>query len=313
MLCRDKMKKVLLQFLILIFMAGVAYPSSPAKVVVIMSADVKAYRDALQGFKSSVRHQIVKVFHMNGDFGRGRKFLTEIEAKIKPDLIFVVGIWALQVVARQTVNIPSVYAMVLNPLNVVGAKAQNITGASMNVPVDLTIRLFKQLGPKIERVGVIFDPAKTVYLVNQAESVAQEQGIQLIAKQVRSPKQAIQALGSLAGKIDALWILPDATVLAPEVVQYMLLFSYRKKIPLLGISERQAQKGAVLSLSFASSNDIGKQAGELSNSILGGKTPAEIPYTTARQVKLTVNLKAARKLEMEIPKSILKIADSIIK
>jgi len=109
------------------------------------------------------------------------------------------------------------------------------------------------------------------------------------------------------------WILPDATVLAPEVVQYMLLFSYRKKIPLLGISERQAQKGAVLSLSFGSSNDIGKQAGELSNSILGGKTPAEIPYTTARLVKLTVNLKAARKLEMEIPKSILKIADSIIK
>ncbi len=70
--------------------------------------------------------------------------------------------------------------------------------------------------------------------------------------------------------------------------------------------------GDVISLSFGSSNDIGRQAGELAVKILGGKMPSKIPYTTARRVKLTVNLKAAQKLEMEIPRSILEKADQII-
>ncbi len=305
-------KKVLFQLLILVSLARMAAPVHSADVAVIMSADVYAYREALQGFRGTLRQQIVAEYDMEGDFDRGRKVLTEIQSKIKPDLIFAVGIWALHMIARQTTEIPVVYAMVLNPPSVAGAVAKNITGASMNVPVELTMQLFKELGPKIRRVGIIFNPAKTGYLVSQAESVAREQGLQLIAKQIQSPREAIQALDFLQGKIDMLWILPDETILAREVVQYMLLFSFRKKVPLLGLSERQARMGAVLSLSFGSSKDIGRQAGELAKGILGGKTPSRIPYTTARQVKLTVNLKAAQKLGMEIPRSILEKADQII-
>ena len=40
--------------------------------------------------------------------------------------------------------------------------------------------------------------------------------------------------------------------------------------------------------------------------------PARIPYTRARRVKVTVNLKAAQKLGMEIPRSILEKANQII-
>lgn len=87
--------------------------------------------------------------------------------------------------------------------------------------------------------------------------------------------------------------MPDETVLAPAVVQHMLLLSYRRKLPLVGLSESQAKMGALLSLSLASAEDIGRQAGELANSILGGRPPTEAPYTTARRVQLTVNLKAA--------------------
>ena len=142
--------------------------------------------------------------------------------------------------------------------------------------------------------------------------VGREQGIEIVDKEIRSPKEAIQALDALQDDIHALWILPDEIVLTPEVVQYMVLFSYRKKVPLIGLSERQAQMGALLSLSFASSEDIGRQAAELANSILEGQTPDRLPFTMARQVKLTVNLKAAEKLGIEIPKSLLGTANSII-
>jgi putative tryptophan/tyrosine transport system substrate-binding protein len=291
--------------------ASVARPALAADVAIILSANVDEYQRAVRGFKATARHRIVGEYDMEGDFDRGRKILAEIEGKSKPDLIFAVGIWALQVVVSQATTTPVVYAMVLNPPTIVGS-ARNVTGASMNVPVEHTIRLFKQLGPHIKRIGVIYNQARTGYLVRRAETVARENGLVLVANEIRSSRDAIAALDAIQDGIDALWILPDETILAPTVVQQMLLFSYRKRVPLLGLSESQAQAGALLALSFASGEDIGRQAGDLANNILAGKAAGELPYTTARQVKLTVNLKAAHRLGMEIPKSVLDQANAII-
>ena len=299
--------------LLLPALLGSATAAAAADVAVVMSADVGAYAEALKGFKASLRHKVVAEYDMEGDFDRGKKQVTEIGVKVKPDLILAVGIWALQAVAKETTTVPVVYAMVLNPPSVIGSEAKNITGASMNVPVEQTIRVLKQLGPQIRRVGVMFDRAKTGYLVARAEAVARDEGLQLVAREIHSAKEAISALDTLGEQgVDALWVLPDETNLAPAVLQQMLLFSYRRKVPLIGLSESQAQMGALLSLSFASSEDIGRQAGELANSILAGRAPAEIPYTSARRVRLTVNLKAAQKLGMEIPKSILGAANNVI-
>jgi putative ABC transport system substrate-binding protein len=286
--------------------------ASGAKVAVITSADVEAYKDALRGFKRVLRHQIVAEYDMEGNLETGKQMLADIQSKIKPDLILAIGPWASQLTAAQATNIPVVYAMVLNPSSLLPAGVKNVTGASMNVPVENTIRLFKQLGSQIRRVGVLFNRAKTGYLVKRAIQVGREQGLEIVDREIRSPKEAIQALDALQDEIHALWILPDEFVLTPEVVQYMVLFSYRKKIPLIGLSERQAQMGALLSLSFGSSEDIGRQAAELANSILEGQPPDRLPFTMARQVKLTVNLKAAEKLGIEIPKSLLGTANSII-
>jgi len=307
-------KPRVLAALILACVVSVASATDAANVAVIVSADVDAYREALKGFRASLRHRIAAQYDMEGDFDRGRKILGEIQSKTRPDLIFVVGLWALQLVVSQGTSVPVVYAMILNPPSVVGSDAKNITGASINEPVDDTIRLFKQLGPRVRRIGVIFDPAKTGYLVTQAEAVAREEGLKLIAKETRSPRESIPALEALQEEgIDALWILPDESNVAPAVVQQMLLTSFRKRIPVVGLSASQAEMGAVLAVSFASSEDIGRQAAELANGILASQTPTQLPYTTARRLDVTVNLKAAQKLGMDIPKTILGMATTVIR
>jgi len=67
-------------------------------VAVLLSAKVAEYEDALKGFRETTPHTIVAVFDMDGDLDRGRKQLAEIDEKVKPDLVFAVGIWALQAV-----------------------------------------------------------------------------------------------------------------------------------------------------------------------------------------------------------------------
>jgi putative tryptophan/tyrosine transport system substrate-binding protein len=65
-------------------------------------------------------------------------------------------------------------------------------------------------------------------------------------------------------------------------------------------------------VSFASSEDIGRQAGETARSVLGGKAPAQIAYTTARKTSLIVNLKAAQKLGVEVPRPVIARATAVI-
>jgi putative tryptophan/tyrosine transport system substrate-binding protein len=297
---------------LILSLAAMASPAAAARVAVLLSAKVSEYEDALKGFRETTPHQIAAVYDMDGDLDRGRKQLAEIEEKIKPDLIFAVGVWALQAIVARPPSAPVVYAMVLNPPSVLGADAKNVTGASMNVPVEQPIRLFKQLGPQVKRIGVIFNRNRTGYLVRQAQAVAREEGLELITREVSSPKDVVAALESLQDGIDALWIVPDETTLSQAVVQQMLLFSYRKRIPLLGLSDRHAQMGALFALSFASGEDIGRQAGELAQAILSGRAPSGVPYTNARKVYLTVNLKAAQKLGLEIPPAILARATNVI-
>src|SRR5262245_49224067 len=289
-----------------------ASPAAAARVAVLMSSKVNEYEEALKGFREAIPHQVVAVYDMEGDPDRGRRSLDEIESKVKPDLIFAVGIWALQVVASRPSSIPVVYAMVLNPPSVLGADTKNVTGASMNIPVEQPIRLFKQLGSQVKRIGVIFNKNRTGYLVRQAQAAAKEEGLELVTREVTSPKEVVAALESMQDSIDALWIVPDETTLSQAVVQQMLLFSYRKRIPLLGLSDRHAQMGAVFALSFASGEDIGRQAAELAQAVLAGGKASGVPYTNARKVALSVNLKAAQKLGLEIPQAILGRATNVI-
>jgi putative tryptophan/tyrosine transport system substrate-binding protein len=302
---------VLLAVLVMGLALAAVAPAGAANVAVLLSSDADEYKDAVRGFKETSGHQIVAVYDMEADPDQGKKLLVDIERKVKPDLIFAVGTWALQAVAGRT-EIPIVYAMVLNPPSLLGAAVKNVTGASMNVPVEQPLRVLKQLGPQVKRIGLIYSKARTGYLVKEAEAVAREEGLQLVAREVASPKEVLPALESLQDGIDALWILPDETILAQAVVQQMLLFSYRRKIPVLGLSDRHAQMGALLSLSFASSEDIGRQAGEIAKAVLGGKAAGQIPYTTARKTNLVVNLKAAQKLGVEIPRPVVARATSVI-
>lgn len=294
---------------------GVAHIAAAGEVIALMGAPVEAYEDALRGFEESLRgHTIIKTHDMEGDIDRGRDIIAGIRSGKKPDLIFAIGVWALQAALEERTGVPVVYAMVLNPASIVGTRPTNITGASMNVPVADSLRLLSQLGPQVRRLGVVFSEAKTGYLVKEAKALASEMGIELLARSVASPGEAIHAVDSLQQEeIDAFWFLPDEVLLAAPVSKHVFLVAHRNRIPILGISERQARMGAMLALSFASSADIGSQAGELANAILGGKHGSEVPYTQARRVTLTVNLKVARRLGVEIPESILVAANELIK
>ena len=285
-----------------------------ATVVVVKSADAAVYREAIQGFQGVASLRVADTFDLEGDVGNGPAVVRKIKAlPEKPDLIYAVGIYALQALVGQVTDIPIVFSMVLNPPVVVGAQARNVTGASMNVPVGVQLQTLKQVSPQVKRIGVIYDPGKTGFLVTAAQRAATELGLTLVTRQITTPRASVSALDDLDGKADALWVVPDSTVLTQETVQYMLLVAFRRKMPVLGLSESQAKMGALLALSFRSGQDIGKQAGELAKAILGGRRVEDVPYTMVDKTKLTVNLKTAEKIGLQLPPDLVQRADVVLR
>jgi len=280
-------------------------------VAILMSASVKEYDEAVAGFEEVSGARIIARENMNGDFKKARRILDRFDRELKPDLVFAVGVWALRAVLEHGSATPTVYSMVLNPGPLVG-KAQHIAGASMNVSPERAIDVLEQLDPDLRRVGVVYNEAKTGPLVRRAEAIAKARKITLVTRAVSSAGQAVPALKSLASEgIDALWIVPDETVLAPTVLKHFFVFSYANKVPALGISKRQAEMGALLAVSFASTRDIGRQAGEEARALLAGQA-VKPGGTSVREVELTVNLKVARKLGVEVPQSLLASASQVI-
>jgi len=100
-------------------------------------------------------------------------------------------------------------------------------------------------------------------------------------------------------KIDAFWMLPDITLITPETVKFLLLFSFENNIPLLAFSEKYVEAGAFMSTGI-DAFDMGIQAGELANEILSGRGAKDVQQVCARKVVVSTNLMIARKLGINL-------------
>ncbi len=86
----------------------------------------------------------------------------------------------------------------------------------------------------------------------------------------------------------------------------------QNKIPLFGSDVSMAEKGAVAAVGF-SYYDLGVEAGKIAARVLKGENPAIIPVAKAPLTDLFVNLGAAKRMGVTIPKAVLDRATKTLK
>ena len=311
---RNGMKPLIANVLLFFILAVFTAPAPAENIAVVLSSDAKVYQEALEGFREVVRHRIagVQILEKNNPAGWQQQ-LKRIRSVTEPDLVFVIGTSALELVSGDIKNIPVVHALAFNPISKQLTARKNIYGISVIPSASQVITLLKELNPKIQRVGTIYDPSRSGLLFSEARALFQDKGVQLVGKEIRSAGDIGAALKSLEDEIELQLLWPDEKYLAEDILQRFLLFSFEKRIPFLGLSERHTEMGALVSLSYGNAKDMGNQAGELVNRIFGRAADLPAPVTVPRQIKLTVNLKTARKLDVKVPDSIIRRADNAVK
>jgi len=101
-------------------------------------------------------------------------------------------------------------------------------------------------------------------------------------------------------------------VLNRKTVKPLLLFSFRNKIPFIGVSAAWVKAGAFYALD-RDYHDIGIQCGEMVNEILHGAAVETIPPAYPRNMPYSLNKKTARLMHMPIEQTLVDNAEKVFK
>jgi putative ABC transport system substrate-binding protein len=203
-----------------------------------------------------------------------------------------------------------IFVMVSNPPKH-GLQGANLAGVSLDIPVQMQLARYKALVPTLKTLGVIYDPTKTGAMVTEARSTVATLGLQLLATPVSTPKEVPAAVRSLLGKIDALWMVPDDTVVTPESFKFLLLTAFENNLPFVTVSDIFVEAGALASLS-PDYTDVGRQGCQLATDLESGRLrPAEVMVVPPAKVNLAINLKTASKIGLTLPPDIVQSANKV--
>jgi putative ABC transport system substrate-binding protein len=295
--------------LVCLLAASAPNAAGAAEVVILKSADLSAYNQAVAGFKASIPPSTSSVeFNLKGSAKLSQE---QVELIRKPDtsVLFAVGSKAAQVAKEKFPDIPVVFCMVLDPAQY-NLKAPNMTGIRLEIPLDRQFGAMRSVLPSLKRIGVLYDPEKTGHLVDEARLLAKSLGLELIAKQVNTEKEVPPALRALLSQVEALWLVPDSTVLTEDSLKFVLGTALDFNVPVIGFSSELVRSGALIGLSV-NYEDVGRQAGVLAKKILFDQYKPSSATVPPERVRLSLNLKTAKFLGITISPDAVNAADEL--
>lgn len=262
------------RLLLLILVLATLLPSlaQAYDVLVLLSRRNPAYDEVLKGFrfeqKTSLR-LLVLADYAEIDIAR-------IVREDRPRVILTVGDAALTA-TRKVQNTPVVALMALG-IHSRKSFQSNLTGIGMYAPQEQYISMFRAL--KTRRVGVIYNPAKSGWYLRHARQAAEKAGIELIIREVSAPRESIEKLTTLAGKVDALWMLPDSTAVTHETAEAYFHFGQQQGIPVVSFAANYLGLGAAAVLEI-DRVELGRQADAMVATLLKGDSiPLAFPNGT---------------------------------
>jgi putative tryptophan/tyrosine transport system substrate-binding protein len=240
-------------------------------------------------------------------------------ADLKVDVIVALGGPAAEAAKRVPSTIPIVLWGVGDPVGLglitnVARPGGNITGVT-ELSTELTpkrLQLLKELVPDAARIAIVWNSSDRAMDLRAKEfaTTATRLGVTMVPVPIRESGDIDGALAGLAGnRPDAIMIVTDPVMGSREAATLEFLATHG--LPAMYEFGDSARKGALLSYG-PSLTDLAPRAAEYVDRILKGAKPGDLPLEGPTRYYLTVNLKTAKALGIEVPTSILLRADEVI-
>lgn len=264
---------------------------------------------ATKGFKQALKDKGIKVKYdeqnAEGDMNNTQTIAKNFVGN-KVDLIFANATPSAVSALNATKEIPIVFTSVTDPIGAGLVKSfekpsGNVTGTTDNHP-DATGKTIGFITDQVKakKVGIIYNAGEqnSVVQAKQVKNLVEKKEAKLVEVSVSTSAEVKQAAESLVGRVDAIYIPTDNTVVS--ALESVISVANSKKIPLFVGELDSMKKGAVAASGF-DYYDIGYQSGVMAADILTGKKkPADIPVELPKTLKLVINKKAAEAQGLKI-------------
>ncbi|HJX11051.1 MAG TPA: ABC transporter substrate-binding protein [Candidatus Binatia bacterium] len=297
-----------------IYRIGVVYPGGPLRET------IDGLRAGLKELGLAEGKQFtLAIEDIKGDIKAGEAAAKNFERE-KVDLIFVTAGTVIAAAKQATTSVPIVFCIGSDP---VAAKLVDdfarpggrLTGVHY-LARDLTakrLEILKEILPKLSRVVTFYNPATRVAAEGaaMAREEAKRLGVKLLERHVKSSDELRKGLQALkAGEADALIYIPDATVISQA--QLIIDTAKAKKLPTMFQDESLVAQGGLASYG-QNYQEIGRLAAKYVQRVLSGTSPKDLRIETIENTDLTINLKTAKELGVNIPAQVLARARRVIK
>ncbi len=283
------------------------------------SKEAKSFRLGLRDAGYSVGRDLMIEWRVaNGDYDKVPALITDL-IRSNVDVIVQDSTFGTEVTKRATASIPIVMALVLDPVGsgLVQSLARpggNVTGLSM-MATELypkRLQLLKQLIPQLTRAAILWNPDHPFHAkaAEELKAVAPSLSIELNFVGVRTPDQLGSAFSDATrANAQALYVVEDPIFFAHRVA--ILKLASTARLPTIHELTRWPEAGALMSYG-PDLNDLFRRAAFYVARILKGAKPADLPVEQPTKFELVINLQTAKALSLNVPPTLLAIADEVI-
>ena len=247
-----------------------------------------------------------------------RKRAAELAA-LAPDVIVAGGTSTVAPLLQATRTVPIVFAGTADPVGagLVASLARpggNATGF-MQFEYSLSAKwpeLLKQIAPSVTRAAVLRDPTLTAGIGQFAviQSAAPSVGMDVSPVNVRMAQEIEQAVTAFARSPHGGLII-TASGLAAIHRDLIITLAARHKLPAVYARRLFVVEGGLMCYG-ADRVELFRQAAQYVDRILKGEKPADLPVQAPTKYELVLNLKTAKALGLQVPATLLALADEVI-
>ena len=300
-------KLIKLLWLLLLIISSAALCADAPLVVIIISREAEAYKQVTTNFEAEMRKQRPEIQFVQMRSSDVKKDLLSIK-ETQPALVFALGSDSVRKASQQLSDSALLATMILGN-NALQGQA-HATAITLDMPIAKQLQWHQRFLPEAKRVGVLYNPQSNQKWVDQASKIADKLGLEIVAVKVESPQDITSALKSLNNRVDSILAIPDKMVYSSNTAKAVLLFSFRNRIPFIGLSGAWVKAGALYALDWDYS-DLGRQSADIALKILNGTKPEKIKPDVPGKSVYQLNLKTAKHMKLKINRKLIAAAEKV--
>lgn len=276
-----------------------------------------AFRKGMSDLRwAEERDYVIDARYANGEATAGPGLAAELVAT-QPDVVLTGAEEAVRQLMQRSRTLPIVFAISKDPVGSGIAASLQRPGGMATGLTDLSsgltgkkLQLLTEAFARVANVAVLFDPgdAGSISQVREIEEAAARLRIRVL--QVELEQDVERAFKRGAAKGAQAYLVTSGPLVGAHL-QAIADATVRARVPAILPGAQYVEAGGLMSYGISQTDNF-RRAAAYVDKILKGAKPGDLPVEQPTKFELALNLKSARAMGLNFPRSFLVRADRVI-